>query len=165
MFPSSLLPVSPLWPHSVSTDVENKGLDKSLHGSLYRPHYSNWMLLGLPCCATGRATCLNDPTWPLKPAIKQLEPKAMRPSLQGSSACAHRLLGSVCGGMQSLLIRGLVTCLCPTSFLSVSVSPGMCTGSHFSDGRCWNLVAVSLRRCYKPLDAVEDIQWQMKINK
>lgn len=64
----------------------------------------------------------------------------MRPSLQGGPACAYRLQART-GGMESLLIRGLVACLCPTSLLSISVSQGMCTGSNFQmvDVEVWLL--------------------------
>lgn len=47
---------------SLSSKVQSKGLDQALHGDLYRMHYSKWMLLGLTCCATGKAACLSDPT-------------------------------------------------------------------------------------------------------
>lgn len=101
--------------------------------------YSNWMLLGLPCCATGRAACLSDPTWPLNPAIKQLEPKAKRLSLQGGSArpTDYRLVWVDESTAESRISRVPL----PYFFFSVSVSPGMCTGSNFQmmDVEIWLL--------------------------
>lgn len=95
----------------------------------YKMHYSNWMLLDLPCRATGRAACLSDPTWPLNPAVKQLQPKARRALLQGGPA-GPQITDSVCMDESAAEPR-ISRVPLPYFFLCVSISPGMCAASHF----------------------------------